>query len=68
MMSHNPSIPLTTLSRRLSEATGGKASYRMLYAAVLDGRLPAEQIRGRWHVPANASIEEIARKLGLPVV
>lgn len=54
-------ISLADLPRKLREFTDGKAmvpSYRVLYARVLDGTVPAERHNGRWHVT-----ETVARDL-----
>lgn len=60
-MTDEASISLTDLPRKLREITGGKAavpSYRVLYARVVDGVLPAERHNGRWRVT-----ETVARDL-----
>jgi hypothetical protein len=33
-------------------------SYRQVYAAVLDGSIPAERIKGRWHVAGLTPVIE----------
>jgi hypothetical protein len=55
-------IPLVQLPRKLAEHRGHSNpsdSYRSLYSQVVDGKIPAEQMRGRWyvqpsHIPAIA--------------
>ena len=58
-------ISLTDLPRRLREITGGTVpvpTYRVLYARVLDGTLPAERHNGRWHVTESA-VRDLAQKV-----
>lgn len=58
-------IPLTSLSRELNAFTGQPSpSYRRLYGLTLDGRLPAEQVNGRWFVQ-RSDMPAIAQTLGL---
>jgi hypothetical protein len=57
LVMNDKSISLTDLPRRLREITGGTVpvpTYRVLYARVLDGTLPAERRNGRWHVTESA--------------
>jgi hypothetical protein len=55
-------VPLTALSRELAALTGKPApSYRKLYVAILDGKLPAEQVDGRYLV----DVQVAAQALGL---
>jgi hypothetical protein len=37
-------------------------TYRVLYARVLDGTLPAERRNGRWHVTESA-VRDLAREV-----
>jgi hypothetical protein len=58
-------ISLTDLPRRLREITGGTVpvpTYRVLYARVLDGTLPAERRNGRWHVTESA-VRDLAQEV-----
>jgi ferric-dicitrate binding protein FerR (iron transport regulator) len=57
-------IPLPKAPAAL-EARGAKPvpRYRHLYNLVLDRRIPAQQINGRWHVD-DADLPAIARALG----
>ena len=58
-------IPLSLTSRELARRFGGSApAYRRLYELVLDGKLPAEQVNGRWFVD-EADLPAIAATLGL---
>jgi hypothetical protein len=59
-------IPLPLVGRRLAALTGQRApSYRSLYVAALDGKIPAEQqVNGRWDVAA-ADLPHIAEAFGL---
>jgi hypothetical protein len=48
--------PLTSLKREAEQVTGRSIplAYRDIYTAAVDGAIPAEQVRGRWHFdPAN---------------
>jgi hypothetical protein len=59
------SEPLSKLSRELQAFTGKPApGYRALYNHVLDGRLPAEQVNGRWYWH-RIDLPAIAAALGL---
>jgi hypothetical protein len=64
----NTRIPLTKLGRRLAALTGQRApSYRSLYVAALDAKIPAEQQpNGRWDVD-DADVPQIAEAFGLSV-
>jgi hypothetical protein len=58
-------IPLSQTSRELSRRFGGSApAYRQLYELILDGKLPAEQVNGRWFVD-EADLPAIAATLGM---
>ena len=58
-------FPLSELSRRLKDLTGGRVTYESLYIKVLDDDLPAEKnLAGRWRVKC-ADVPAIAAKLGL---
>lgn len=64
-MTHLEMVALTALPRELVALTGGEVpSYRKLWTMVVDGRLPAEQVNGRYQV-RRSDIPEIAAKLGL---
>jgi len=66
-MTNQPLRPITELPRRLAEVSDGAPSYRMIYARILDGRLPMiRQINGRWHF-APADLPEIAAALGVAI-
>ena len=57
-------IPLPALSSELRRAGGPKVSYRKLYEAALDGRIPAERSpKGRWTVAAR-DLPRVAQALG----
>jgi hypothetical protein len=44
-------VPISDVPIAIREVYKDKSpSYRQLYAAVLDGSIPAERIKGRWHV------------------
>ena len=48
---HNDLIPLSSVPRAIQALTGEPGPpYRHAYFAALDGRIPAEQVRGRWFV------------------
>jgi hypothetical protein len=57
-------MAVSELPRRVQELTGGAAtiSYRTLYGRVLDGAVPAERRRGRWHV-AESIARDLSRQL-----
>jgi len=58
-------FPLSNLPRRLAELTGSAIpNGRKLYAHVVDGVLPAEQVNGRWYI-AEADLPQIVEALGL---
>ncbi len=60
-------VALTALPRELTALTGKQApSYRKLWSLTVDGRLPAEQINGRYQV-RRADLPGIAAMLGLSV-
>jgi hypothetical protein len=51
-------VPLTQLSRELAALTGKPGpSYRKLYLQILDGRLPAVQINGRYEIDLDVAAE-----------
>jgi hypothetical protein len=56
-------VPLTRLKRE-AEKLGHRidASYRKIYGRALDGKFPADQINGRWHVD-RSNIPAIADTL-----
>lgn len=44
-------IPLSQATRALAGLTGqNPPPYRKLYELILDAKIPAEQINGRWHI------------------
>ena len=48
-------IQLAQLPREIEAATGRPPPpYRAFYSAVIDGRLPAVRLRGRWYVERNS--------------
>ena len=58
-------FPITKLPQRLNADFGGTVSYRKIYTAVLDGKIPATQgENGRYQV-AEADLPVIAEALGL---
>lgn len=59
-------FPLTALASELRRLTGKCPTYRVLYARVLNGELPAEQVNGRWHV-RREDLPEIASHFGLTI-
>jgi hypothetical protein len=64
MVGMDDTIPLTDLSRRLSDLTGGQVSYHRLYKLILDSEIPAEQaMNGRWRIKFD-DVPKIADKLG----
>lgn len=59
-------IPLTHLSNALRNVVPDKSkvpSYRQLYAAILNGEIPADRINGRLHV--NSNLKPILKYFGL---
>jgi hypothetical protein len=54
-------IPLPAASRQIKALYGLEVSYRRLYQLILDGKLKAEQVNGRYSV----QIDEAAKALGL---
>jgi hypothetical protein len=60
-------VPLAHVPARLRAEFGTATTYRVLYARVLDGDVPATKINGRWHIeerhlPAVAhALQEIVR-------
>jgi len=58
-------VPLTALSRELTTFAGKQApSYRKLWTLTVDGRIPAEQMNGRYQV-RRTDLPGIAALLGL---
>ena len=45
-----PISDVPTAIRGLVKDNPATPSYRQVYSAVLDGSIPAERIKGRWHV------------------
>ena len=56
-------IPLPAASRQIKALYGLEVSYRRLYQLILDGKLKAEQVNGRYSV----QIDEAAKALGMTV-
>jgi len=54
---------LTEVPRAVAASTGVNVSYRSVYAAVVDGTIPAHRVNGRWRVEV-ASIAAIPGLLG----
>ena len=53
MMIDRRPIPISDVPIAIREWVKDKSatpSYRQVYARVLDGSIPAERIKGRWHV------------------
>ena len=67
-MTTNPEMmALTALPRELTALTGKQApSYRKLWSLTVDGRIPADQVNGRYQV-RRADLPAIATALGLAV-
>ena len=67
-MSPNPeTVALTSLPRELAALTGKPVpNYRKLWSLTVDGRLPAEQVNGRYQV-RRVDLPSIAALLGLVV-
>lgn len=60
-------IPLSNVPRAIQVSTGKPGpEYRRCYVAVIDGRIPAVQINGRWFVQ-QADLPTVAHTLGIPV-
>jgi len=58
-------VALTALPRDLNALTGSQSpSYRRLYFMVLDGRVPAQQVNGRYFV-RRSDLPGIAAMLGM---
>lgn len=61
-------VPLSLLRRELARAAGVSIEcvpdYRRLYLETLNGRIPAEQQRGRWYVRKD-DLPAIASALGV---
>jgi hypothetical protein len=58
-------IPLSNAARLIAEMLAGKApspGYREIYNDVLDGKIPAKQLNGRWHIE-RADLKAIADEL-----
>ncbi len=59
--------PLPRLAAKLRDLTGAPPpSYRMLYMAVVDGRLPSVQQNGRYFVQ-DSDLPAVAAALGLTI-
>ena len=56
-------IPLPAASRQIKALYGLEVSYRRLYQLILDGKLKADQVNGRYSV----QIDEAAEALGLTI-
>lgn len=66
-MTNQEMVALTALSRELFALTGKQGpGHRKLWQLTVDGRLPAEQVNGRYHV-RRADLPAIADMLGLTV-
>ena len=67
-MTTNPEmVALTALPRELAALTGQPVpSYRKLWTMVVDGRLSATQVNGRYQVD-RAGLPAICAVLGLPL-
>ena len=63
-MSNPHSFPLTRAPHRVLAFTGQHVSYRQVYGLVLDGKIPAEQISGRYFLE-ESTVPQIAAALGL---
>ena len=60
-------VALTALPRELKALTGTEApTYRRLWTLTVDGRIPAEQVNGRYQV-RRADLPDIAAALGMTV-
>lgn len=58
-------ISIALLPAEIRQATGANPpSYRSIYADVLNGKIPAERVRGRWYVRKSA-VADIAAALGI---
>ncbi len=58
-------VSLTSLPRELERLTGARPpGYRRLWTLTVDGRIPAEQVNGRYQV-RRADLPDIAAELGL---
>jgi hypothetical protein len=64
MFTAQTQIPLTAAAREIKIRYDRVVSYRQLYLLILDGRLPAVQIKGRYRI----EIDDIAEVLGLATV
>ena len=61
-------IGLSQVPREIQDITtdGSTVPYRKLYNSVLDGDVPAEQVRGRWYV-RRKNLKRVASFMGLDV-
>lgn len=67
MTNLEPVVALTALLRELTALTGEQApSYRKLWTMTVDGRIPADQVNGRYRV-RRADLPAIAGLVGLTV-
>jgi len=58
-------IPTPDLARELEAYTGRQPpKYRVLYNLIIDGRLPALKVRGRWFVRRD-ELAQVAEMLGM---
>jgi hypothetical protein len=64
MPSDSSRIRLTDATRKLFQQYGKQVAYNDLWRHVAQGSVPAERIRGRWHV-READLPRIAEALGL---
>lgn len=65
MTNLEPVVALTALPRELTALTGKQApSYRKLWSLIVDGRVSANQVNGRYQVP-RTDLPAIAVLLGL---
>ncbi len=48
----------TAIRGLVKDKSATTPSYRQVYSAVLDGSIPAERIKGRWHVAGLMPIIE----------
>ena len=56
-------IPLPQLSRQIQESTGKVFSYKQLYKAALNRRIPAQQTRTRRWVVLQDDLNTIVRHM-----
>jgi hypothetical protein len=53
-----PIVDVPTAIRGIVKDQSTVPSYRQVYARVLDGSIPAERIKGKWHVAGLMSVIE----------